>query len=142
MHTNIGLWIDHRRAVIVFPSNISEETAIILSMAERHLSRAPGASLTESFEAQRVLADDVQERKFKQHLQGFYDEVIKVVHEAKSLFIFGPGEAKGELVKRLSLEKPNTRKLNVVSADKMTDGQIAAKVREYFYTNTPVIVPH
>ena len=139
MHTHIGLWIDHRRAVIVFPSKLSEKTTTILSMAERHLSRAPGASPDESFEAQRVLADDVQERKFKQQLQGFYDEVIAVIHEATSLFIFGPGEAKGELVKRLSLEKPSTRHVNVASADKMTDGQIAAKVREHFYTNTPVI---
>ena len=40
MHTNIGLWIDHRRAVIVFPSKLSEETSIIVSQAERHQRRA------------------------------------------------------------------------------------------------------
>ena len=139
MHTHIGLWIDHRRAVIVSPSKLNEEITTIQSEAERHLSRAKDAVPGESFEAQRVLADDVQDRKFKQHLQGYYDEVITALHGATSLFIFGPGEAKGELAKRLALEKPSTRSLHVESADKMTDGQIAAKVREHFYTNTPTI---
>jgi len=142
MHTNIGLWIDHRRAVIVFPSKLSEETTTILSDAQRHLSRSDGAPSMESFEAQRVLADDVQDRKFGHQLQGFYDEVIAVVHGAKSLLVFGPGEAKGELVKRLSHEKPTTRSVNVESADKMTDRQIAAKVREHFQSETPVIALH
>jgi hypothetical protein len=141
MHTHIGLWIDHRRAVIVFPSKLNEETTVILSDAERHLSRSDGETSRESFEAQRVLADDVQNRKFEHQLRGFYDEVIAVVHGAASLFVFGPGEAKGELVKRLSHEKPTTRNVNVEASDKMTYRQIAAKVREHFQTETPVIVP-
>lgn len=140
MQTNIGLWIDHRRAVIVFPSKLSEETSIILSEAERHQSRADGAVPNEAFEAQRVQADDVQDRKFEHQLRSFYDEVIAVVHGAASLFVFGPGEAKGELVKRLAHEKPTTRSVNVEAADKMTDRQIAAKVREHFQSDTPVIV--
>ncbi len=140
MHTNIGLWIDHRRAVIVFPSKLSEETTTILSQAERHQRRAEGALPIEAYEAQRVQADDVQGRKFEQQLQAFYDEVIAVVHGAASLFVFGPGEAKGELVKRLAHKKPTTRSVNVEAADKLTDRQIAAKVREHFLSDTPVIV--
>lgn len=140
MHKHIGLWIDHRRAVIVVPSKLSEETSTILSEAERHQRRAEGALPIEAYESRRVQADDVQDRKFEQQLQGFYDEVIAVVHGAASLFVFGPGEAKGELVKRLAHEKPTTRSVNVETADKMTDRQIAAKVREHFQSDTPVIV--
>jgi hypothetical protein len=140
MHSNIGLWIDHRRAVIVFPSKLNEEITVILSEAERHLSRSDGAPSMESFEAQRVLADDVQDRKFEHKLRAFYDEVIAVVHGATALFVFGPGEAKGELVKRLSHEKPTSRSVNVESSDKMTDRQIAARVREHFQSDTPVIM--
>lgn len=140
MHTNIGLWIDHRRAVIIFPSKINEESTIIFSQAERHLSRADGAEHDDSFEAQRVIADDVQERKFKQQLASYYDEVIAAVHGAATLFVFGPGEAKGEFVKRLSHEKPASRSVKIEASDKMTDRQIAAKVREHFQSDTPVIV--
>lgn len=140
MQTHIGLWIDHRRAVIIFPSALSEETRSIQSHAERHLRHAEGALPVEAFESQRVLADDVQDRKFEHQLRDFYDEVIAVVHGAASLFVFGPGEAKGELVKRLAQEMPTTRSVNVETADKMTDRQIAAKVREHFQSDTPVIV--
>lgn len=140
MHSHIGLWIDHRRAVIVFPSKLGDETSIILSQAERHQRRAEGALPIEAYEARRVQADDVQDRKFEQQLQAFYDEVIAVVHAAASLFVFGPGEAKGELAKRLAHVKPTTRSVNVESADKLTDRQIAAKVREHFLSDTPVIV--
>ena len=62
------------------------------------------------------------------------------MHAAASLFVFGPGEAKGELVKRLAHEKPTTRSVNVEAADKLTDRQIAAKVREHFLSDSPVIV--
>jgi hypothetical protein len=140
MHSHIGLWIDHRRAVIVFPSKLGDETSIILSQAEWHQRRAEGALPIEAYEARRVQADDVQDRKFEQQLQAFYDEVIAVVHAAASLFVFGPGEAKGELAKRLAHEKPTTRSVNVEAADKLTDRQIAAKVREHFLSDTPVIV--
>ncbi len=35
MKTNLGLWIDHRKAVIVTVSGKGEETSIIKSKAEK-----------------------------------------------------------------------------------------------------------
>jgi hypothetical protein len=52
--------------------------------------------------------------------------------EAESIFIFGPGEAKGELVKRLQSENLGGRIVGVETTDKLADGQIAAKVRDHF----------
>jgi hypothetical protein len=46
--------------------------------------------------------------------------------------LFGPGEAKGELKKRLERKKMGGRIAAVETVDKMTDGQIAAKVRKHF----------
>jgi hypothetical protein len=54
------------------------------------------------------------------------------VRNAESLVILGPGEAKGELRKRLVKNKLGGRVAAVETADKMTDRQIVAKVREYF----------
>jgi hypothetical protein len=45
--------------------------------------------------------------------------------------IFGPGEAKGELKKRLESKGFKGHILAVETVDKMTDRQIAAKVREH-----------
>jgi stalled ribosome rescue protein Dom34 len=140
MKNRIGLWIDHRRAVIVFPSQRNEETVVILSQAERHQRRAEGAVTMQPFEAQLVQADDVRQRKFEQQLKAFYDEVIDLVNEADALFVFGPGEAKGEFVKRLAHEKPTPRTVTVKTTDKLTDRQIVAEVHEHFKIDMPMIV--
>jgi hypothetical protein len=46
--------------------------------------------------------------------------------------IFGPGEAKGELEKRLVNKGLGGRVVGIETVDKMTDRQIAAKVRQRF----------
>jgi hypothetical protein len=51
--------------------------------------------------------------------------------------IFGPGEAKGELKRRLASMKLADRVTAVETADKMTDPQIVAKVRTYFGVAAP-----
>jgi len=46
--------------------------------------------------------------------------------------IFVPGEAKGELEKRIVHEKVKVLIVEIETADKMTDRQIMTKVRKYF----------
>ena len=54
------------------------------------------------------------------------------IRDAESILIFGPGEAKGELKKRLERGKLSGRIVGVETIDEMTDHQIAMKVRQYF----------
>jgi hypothetical protein len=140
MKTRIGLWIDHRRAVIVQPSDTLEDINVILSHTERHPGRDDAERPGESFESLQVQADDVTDRKFEQHLNTYYDQVIACVQDANSLLIFGPGEAKGELVKRLEQKHKTDRVLEVETADKLTDRQVVAKVHEHFAKVAPVIL--
>jgi hypothetical protein len=133
MKTIAGLWIDHRRAVIVLVSDKGEEAKVIESNVEKQPGRFAGVRSTTPYEAQKVPADDSRERGFTDHLRGYYDEVIAALHDAESILIFGPGEAKGELRKRLEGDQLRGRIVAVETADKMTDHQIAAKVREFFH---------
>ena len=48
------------------------------------------------------------------------------------MLIFGPGEARGELRARLEHAGLAPRIVGVDTVDKMTDRQVAAKVREHF----------
>ena len=57
---------------------------------------------------------------------------IACIRDAESILILGPGEAKGELKKRLEKSKLGGRIAGVETVDKMTDRQIGAKVRQYF----------
>jgi hypothetical protein len=79
-----------------------------------------------------VPADDRRQRAFSGHLNIFYEAVISCLRDAESTLIFGPGEAKGEMKKRLEKSKLGGRIAGVETVDKMTDRQIAAKVRQYF----------
>lgn len=60
------------------------------------------------------------------------DNVIAHLHHADSIFIMGPGEAKGELSKRIEGMNLKGRVSHIEAADKMTDRQVAAHVREVF----------
>jgi hypothetical protein len=132
MKTTVGLWIDHRKAVIVALSDKVAETQVIESNVEKQPGRFAGKRSTAHYEAHRVAADDIRERKFIGALRNYYDEVISVIRDAESILIFGPGEAKGELKKRLETERLSGLIKAVETTDEMTDRQIAAKVMEYY----------
>ena len=122
MKTTAGLWIDHKRAVIVFVKGTEEEIKLISSKAEKH-HRQSGVSMP---------ADDVLQRELTEHLNIYYEEVISCLRDAVSILIFGPGEAKGELKKRLERDNLGERIAGIETVDKMTDHQVAAKVRQYY----------
>ena len=132
MKTQVGVWIDHRKAVIVVVTDTGEEIRLIISKTEKQLRRAGDSPLKGPYEPQQVPADDSRERKFTGHLNIYYDAVIAGIREADSLLILGPGEAKGELTKRLERNHFSGRIVGSETADKMTQRQIAAKVRQYF----------
>jgi hypothetical protein len=132
MKTTVGLWIDHRKAVIVRVSDHGEETRVIESKVEKQPGRFAGVRSTTPYEAQMVPADNSRERRFTGQLNTYYDEVVSAVREADSILLFGPGEAKGELKKRLEGDRLGGLIEAVETVDSMTDRQIAAKVREFF----------
>ncbi|MBN1578845.1 MAG: hypothetical protein JW913_19955 [Chitinispirillaceae bacterium] len=127
-----GLWIDHRKAIIVTISDKGETTQQVLSNVEKQLGRFKGKHSTSSFESGLVQADDRQQSGFTKHLKVFYDEVLSLIGAAQSVLIFGPGEGKGELKKLMAQNNRLDRVAVMETADKMTDRQIAARVRHYF----------
>ena len=132
MMSAAGLWIDHRKAVIVVVTDKGEEAKLIVSKIEKQLRRSGDSPLKGPYEAQQVPLDDSRQREFTGHLNIYYDAVIACIREADSILIFGPGEAKGELEKRLANKGLGGRVDGIETVDKMTDRQIAAKVRQRF----------
>jgi hypothetical protein len=126
MKKQVGLWIDHREATIVTLTNGLEEIKKINSDMEKHVRFTVGNGSEDGS------TEDVRDRQFGNRLNAFYDQVIAVIHDADTIQIFGPGEAKGELEKRIEHHKVKSHILPVESADKMTEPQISAKVHEQF----------
>lgn len=123
MKKNVGLWIDHASAVIVTVSGEKGEDFEIMKIV----------SDTENHPNSKVVADDIRQSVETEYLNRFYDEVVTVIDGAESVLIFGPGEAKGELKKRLEHQEFNPANIHIESADKMTEPQVVAKVRGQFF---------
>jgi hypothetical protein len=132
MKKEVGLWMDHRKAVIVVITDKGEETKVIISKVEKQLRRSGSSPLKGPHEAQQVPADDSRERAYTGHLNLYYDAVIACIRDAEAILILGPGEAKVELKKRLETEGLGDHVVDIETVDKMTDRQIAAKVRQRF----------
>ncbi len=132
MKKEVGLWIDHRKAVIVTIKNKTEVIQEIKSNMEKHIHFSSGTHSKSANDLQGSTAEDMRDRQFEEHLGRYYDEVISLLHEADSIWIFGPGEAKVEFENRLKREGLGERIVGVETVDKMTDNQIAAKVRDHF----------
>lgn len=129
MKKQAGLWIDHREAIIVLLTDDDEKITRIKSEAEKQI-RFPGGSRKDGLQK----TEAVRGKRLEQDLGKYFDDVIATIREAELIQIFGPGEAKGELAKRLEADGLKGRIVEVETTDKMTDNQIAVKVREHFST--------
>jgi hypothetical protein len=132
MTNRAGIWIDHRKAVIVTVLAEGEHVDTLLSNVEKHPERTGDSPLKGHYEVQQVPADDSRQRALTGHLNAYYDAVIGKIAAADMMLIFGPGEAKGELKRQLEKQGLGGRIAAVQTEDKMTDRQIAAKTRQYF----------
>jgi len=126
-----GIWLDHREAVIVM-MGANQHIVRVLSDVEKHPQRTGDSPLKGRYESRQVPADDKRQRALTGELNHYYDAIIAAMGDAQPLLIFGPGEAKGELKKRLEIKGFGSRIAAIETADKMTDRQIGARVRKYF----------
>ena len=132
MKTKVGLWIDHRKAIMVTVTEKGEEMGLIISRVEKQPRRSGDSPLKGPYEPHHVQAQDSRQRALTGHLNIYYDAVIASIRDAEAILIFGPGEAKGELKERLEKHSLGGRIIGIETVDRMTDRQIAAKVRQYF----------
>ena len=131
MSMKAGVWIDHHKAVLIRMTSEGEEITQINSNVEKPFSSAAGSG-SDGEHPKNYQSENKQEHKFMSQLNGFYDEVLKALDGADPLLILGPGEAKGEFQKRLQHQHFPARAIEIATADKMSDRQIAARVREHF----------
>jgi hypothetical protein len=124
MKKEVGLWIDQKKAVIFRLADEGAEIKRIHSDGKNN-ARPSG-------EVQKESAADLGDKRSNGHLNNYYDEVLSYVRDAESILIFGPGEAKLELKKRLENMELHGHIVGIESAEKMTDSQIVAKVRQRF----------
>ena len=132
MKREAGLWIDHCQAVIVLMTSAGEEVKRIESKLEKHIRFSSSSHSKTPAGLKEVTTEDQRDRQFEHHLNQYYDDVIACLRQAEAIQLFGPGEAKAEFEKRLESKELGGRIVGIETVDKMTDRQIAAKVRQHF----------
>ncbi len=121
-----GIWINNRKALIVsLEKGKTEHHETFESHASRHV-RLPG-------ESKGISDSRGSEPQFHEDLRVYFHDILEIIKDAKSIFIFGPGKAKDNL-KKAMMESGDlgSRIVGVEPADKMTAKQIVAKVKDYF----------
>ena len=118
---NVGIWMDHSHAEII---DASKETA--------------GSTIDSKFtyDTMREAAyksEHIRHNKEQQLHEEFYKEIGSTIVKYDHVLLFGPTTAKSELrnylKKDLHFENIN---IDVLPADKMTDNEKAAFVRNHF----------
>ena len=132
MKKEVGLWIDQHKTVMVTLEDEKEETREIRSNVEQHMRLSNDLKAKKPNVPAHLHAEDLSDGKDSTRLSGYFDGVVSMLRNADSIWIFGPGQAKDELKKRLKHEDLDGRIVGIETVNKMTDHQIAAKVRDHF----------
>ncbi len=129
----IGIWIDHTEAILVFLNGGQATVERIDSLAESHFRHSGGARSGGANVAQSVSKEQKADERREHQYHRFYRQVIKEAGDADTMFIFGPGEAKIELAKEIKKIKGRPKRtVAVETSDKLTENQIVAKVKSFF----------
>ena len=132
MTRQIGIWIDHKQAVLVILDGEAESILRVESEIGRHISFRGPTRPHVPYSAQYQKGEDRLDNQYEVHLNRYYEKVITQVRDAEAILILGPGEAKMELKKRLERKKSLAPLIEIEPADHLSDRQIAAKVRRHF----------
>jgi hypothetical protein len=68
MKAKVGLWIDHRKAIVVAVTDKREETGLVISAIEKQARRSQSSRHMGRYEPQQVPADDSRQKAFTGHL--------------------------------------------------------------------------
>lgn len=129
MDRNVGVWIDHDKALIVQLQGSKEVRMQLASEVERHTRQHGGGRPATPFGVSETRAD----RRRENQIKAWCREVMEAVADADRIYLLGPGEAKRDLLREMEKSRSMAGKIvGCDSADHMTENQVAAQVREYF----------
>ena len=126
----VGIWIDHRTAVVVTIEDGEESIKTIEGEADRQPKAAGRTGNPTKWGPQAPINEHRIEENYRHQVVLFYKEVIKSIGKADQLLVMGPAQAKREFAEELK-KVADLRQvpLKVETVDKMTNPQVAAKVR-------------
>ena len=119
----LGIWMDHSSANLIEITSESTETNTIESKPDTLVNED---DLYFKDESHRL-------NKEQKQLSAFYKEIGDVILNYDEVLLFGPTDAKNELVNLLKADHHfDSIKIEVKTSDNMTENQQHAFVKEHF----------
>lgn len=121
----LGIWMDHSIAHIMELKNDKIVTNTVI------------AQVGEQDEALNALDETLIQNKEQNELSAFFNRLSGVIINYDEVLLFGPTNAKTELFNLLKADRHfENVKIEVKSADKMTQNQELAFIKDYFNTSS------
>jgi hypothetical protein len=131
----LGVWLDHREVFLIWVSEDGEVGTEHATMDYSGNGEKSGLAKSAGSGVYGGLAPhaDPTQKRHRQYRK-FYDRIYRAARQADAVYIFGPGQAKQELEKFLAGHKDfNGRIRAVESAERMSEPQMVARVRQFFH---------
>jgi hypothetical protein len=146
INTYVGIWIDFEKAIIASIKKGKQLDSLkeilgpdesIKMIVDGRVRLSGGSRMKKTPYGPQDISDEKRsEHRRENHLRRYYREILDDIHDARKVFICGPGEAKIEFKKELEKKSLASKISGFESADKMTANQFMAKVRKFFRTYT------
>ncbi|HBX50079.1 MAG: hypothetical protein A2275_17230 [Bacteroidetes bacterium RIFOXYA12_FULL_35_11] len=118
----LGIWMDHSIANLI---KISKDAIVIKTIEATPLLTGKFKNLKKD--------ENLKQNKEKNQLSIFYKKISEIIKEYKEVVLFGPTDAKNELMNLLKSDHLfENIKIEAINADKMTENQQQAFVKNYF----------
>ncbi|MEO9257795.1 MAG: hypothetical protein ABI207_05395 [Crocinitomicaceae bacterium] len=119
----LGIWMDHSEAnLIEFNNEVAKTTATIQNTFDHN-----------DMESALNRSEELMHNKRQQHQTAYYKKLEDVIILNNEVILFGPTDAKKELLNMLRTDlRFKDIKIEVESADKMSENQKHAFVKTYF----------
>ena len=135
MGNNVGIWLDSSRAIIVSLADGEAHVKEIDSNLEAY-QRKRGYHGGTPYMVQDVGSETNEQERRRHQMKYYFDAIIDDIKNANAIMIFGPAGAKLEFEKELHRHNDLIPKLKAVeTADKMTNNQVIAHVKEFYSKN-------
>ena len=133
MEGNAGVWVNREVAWVVQPDK--KDVVEVRSGLEPHVRLSGGSRGSSSYGPMDKSDEKKADRKFELHLQQYLQRVIDEIAGCSRVVIYGPGETKRLLKKKIERDRRfRNLEVTVKQLDKRTKPQFAAEVKGYFET--------
>ena len=129
-----GIWIDTKKAVIVFLEGSTHTIKTIHSNIESRERIAGETKWFTRFGNQFLNFEKRKKNRRANEISDYLKKLVNEINVSDELVLFGPAAMKSELEKAIWKDTTHTPVIRAVeTADSMTENQIVAWVKHYFH---------